>query len=491
MPSICAAADIGASSGRVIVGQQIDGRLSLTEIHRLETPQFVDQATGHQCWDVDAIEAGVRTGLAKAEQSAPVASIGVDTWAIDYVLLDAELKRIGPAVAYRDHRTDEEMERMFARVPAADIYRRTGIQFLPFNTLYQLAACAREHPDWLERARHFLMMPDYLHFRLSGVLSNEYTNATTTQFYSAAADRWDRDLLTAAGASTLPMTRPVEAGTILGTMPSRIEGRAPIWVIAPATHDTGSAVAATPLESDDEAYISSGTWSLMGIESRTPFVGDDARVMNFSNEGGVGRRYRVLKNIMGLWLIQRVRKELGTLDHAGLVAAAQRARPWQSLINPQDVRFLNPESMVAAIRGACAETGQPIPEDAGALARCIFESLALSYRQVREELEALRGRALSLIHIVGGGCQNAFLNQLTADASGLPVSAGPVETAALGNLCVQMIALGELASLDEARAAVRRSFPPDRFAPRNAVPNEAWSRYRSMVEHKAEKERSS
>ncbi len=479
MPKKIAAVDIGASSGRVILSELRDGILSLTEAHRFENTLRSDDVFGHQCWDLDFLEAEMRKGLAVAREQGPLASVGVDTWGVDYVLLDENLARIGPAVSYRDHRTDEMMDAVFAQTRRSEIYRRTGIQFLQFNTLYQLAATVRQHPDWLTRARHFLMIPDYLHFRLSGVLSNEYTNATTTQLFSLLQNDWDTDLLEVAGLPKAIMMRPVEAGTILGEMPCSQNGDA-IKVIAPATHDTGSAVAATPLESEDEAFISSGTWSLMGIESKTAFADVQALAANVSNEGGVERRYRILKNIMGFWLIQRVRKELGSPDHARLVTAAGGGAPWHSLIDPQDARFLNPADMTAEIQAFCQETGQPVPESVGALSRCIFDSLALSYRRVKEELETLRGRPVNRIRIVGGGSQNELVNQLCADACGVPVTAGPVETTALGNVCVQMIALGQLSGLDEARALVRRSFPLTEYVPRQRVPETAWNRFQSF-----------
>ncbi len=475
-----AAVDIGASSGRVMLGALEDGILSLTEAHRFENTLRFDDVFAHQCWDLDSLEAEMRKGLAIALKQGPLVSVGVDTWGVDYVLMDENLERIGPAVSYRDHRTDGMMETVFTQLSRPEIYRRTGIQFLQFNTLYQLAATVRQHPDWLARARHFLMIPDYLHFRLCGVLSNEYTNATTTQLFNLHRDDWDTDLLEAAGLPKTVMMQPVEAGTVLGDMPCSQNGSR-IKVIAPATHDTGSAVAAAPLESEDEAFISSGTWSLMGIESRTPFADEHALAANVSNEGGVERRYRILKNIMGFWLIQQVRKELGSPDHAGLVTAARDCAPWQSLINPQDARFLNPADMTAEIQAFCRETGQQVPESAGALSRCIFDSLALSYRQVKEELETLRGHPVNRIRIVGGGSQNALVNQLCADACGIPVTAGPVETTALGNVCVQMIALGQLSSLDEARALVRRSFPLTEYVPHHRVPETDWSRFQSFA----------
>ena len=478
----CAAVDLGAASGRVVVAECDGERLSLREALRFETPLCQDRESRYQCWDIDAIEARVLEGLHAATAISPVQSVGVDTWGLDYVLLDAERRRVGPAVAYRDARTRGIMEEVFARIPAEEIYRRTGIQFLTFNTLYQLAATARRNPEWLERARHFIMLPSYLHFRLCGALTNEYTDATTTQMYNLEANDWDDELLAAAGVSREVMAPVVEPGTIVGEAEAPGGGR--MKVVASGTHDTASAVAATPLDGPDEAFISSGTWSLMGIESPVALANATARRLNFANEGGLERRYRVLKNIMGLWLVQRIRQESGCPDHATLVEAARAAEPWRSLVNPDDSRFLNPPSMTAAIRDFCAETRQPVPEGLGRLARCAIDSLALSYRRVKDELETLRGAPLSRIHIVGGGCQNRLLDQLCADACRLPVSAGPVETTALGNACGQFIALGVLRSLADARALVRQSYAVEEFLPREAVPEAVWERFQSFVKER-------
>jgi rhamnulokinase len=469
----CAAVDLGASSGRVVVAESDGRRIALREAARFETPVLKGEH-GYQCWDIDAIEARVREGLRAAQAMATLASVGVDTWGVDFVLLDEAGARAAPVVSYRDPRTQQAMRRVLARMPAEEIYRRTGIQFQPFNTLFQLAATAEREPAWLARARRLLMLPDYLHYRLCGALSNEYTETTTTQLWSIDADDWDDELLAMAGISRSLLGRPVEPGTPLGTA-DLASGR--VQVIAPATHDTAASVAAIPLEDADTAYISSGTWSLMGIESAVPLASEAARRLNVTNEGGVERRYRVLRNLAGLWLVQRIRQELGGEDHAALVDAAGAAPPWRSLVDPEDPRFFNPGSMIEAIRGFCAETGQPEPADGGALARCAFESLALAYRRVARELSALRGRPLARIHVAGGGSRNRLLNQLCADACALPVRAGPVETAALGNACVQLIALGVLPDLAAARALVRRSFELEDFGPRQGVPVEAVERF--------------
>lgn len=470
------AADLGAGSGRVMAGRLQDGVLGLSELNRFSTA-FSPGADGRYLrWDLDRIEAEIRKGLQGALALGPVAALGVDSWAVDYVLLDAERRRVGEAVCYRDPRSEGMLARITARIPAAEIYRRTGIQFQPFNTLYQLTAMAAQEPDWTRRARHLLMIPDYLHFRLSGVLSNEYTNASTTQLLGLKG-AWDAELLAASGAGGLDLQTPVEPGTMLGKAGDAAPGA---WVVAPASHDTASAVVATPLESEDEAFLSSGTWSLLGFESLQPFADERAQAMNVSNEGGYGRRFRVLKNVMGLWLLQRLCADFGTPLDAALLDAAEAAPAWRSIVDPDDPIFLNPASMRQAIAQRCGESGQAEPRNAAEYARCALESLALSYRRAVGDLAALRGRPFRRIRIVGGGSKNRLLNQLCADACRTPVSAGPAEASALGNLCVQMIALGRLSGLEEARALIRRSVDGGAFEARDAVPAPVLSRFRLL-----------
>lgn len=478
----CAAIDLGASNGRVVVADTDGERISLREAARFETP-LVQDASGYQCWDVDAIEAHVREGLRKARELAPLASVAVDTWGVDYVLLDGASQRTAPAVAYRDNRTRPVMKELVARLGAEEIYRRTGIQFQPFNTLFQLAATRAREPAWLARTRRLLFLPDYFAFRLCGSQVSEYTISSTTQLLGVHSRDWDEVLLEAAGIKRDVLAPLVDPGTAVGEL--RLEGLAGTKVIAPASHDTASAVAAVPLEGQDTAYISSGTWSLMGIESKVPLAGPDALRHNVTNEGGVDRRYRVLKNIMGLWLVQRIRQELGGEDHAALVEAARGAPAWRSLVDPEDLRFFNPDSMIAELRAYCTETGQPVPSTPGELARCAFDSLALCYRRAALDLAALRGRPIRRIHVVGGGARNRLLNQLCADACGVPVRSGPVETAALGNACVQLMALGILPDLEAARALVRRSSEIEELTPRDAVPPEALRRFDGLAERRA------
>jgi rhamnulokinase len=471
------AVDLGASSGRVIAAQLREGHLSLQEVNRFSIAFAKDQHSGYFCWGIDAIEESVRKGIEEASLLAPIASIGVDSWGVDYVLLDAQLQRVGQAICYRDDRTQGKIEQVTARMSRAEIYRRTGMQFQPFNTIYQLAAMAEQEPEWVGKTRHLLMIPDYVHFRLCGVLANEYTDATTTQLLNLDG-AWDRDLFEAAGLKQIWMQPPVAAGSVLGE--ARIGSRT-AKVVAGTTHDTASAVVGTPFEADTEIFLSSGTWSLMGVESVVPYASEQALKWNFGNEGGYGRRFRVLKNIMGLWLLQRITQEFQIPIDDALLSATADAAPWRSIVNPDDGRFLNPDSMKQVIAEYCVETRQPAPETAAQFARCALESLALTYRLVKEQLESLRGQSLTRIRIVGGGSKNRLLNQLCANACQLPVSAGPVEASALGNICSQMIALGEIQSIDAARALIRRSFEINEYRPLEPIPDSVWKKFQQFV----------
>jgi rhamnulokinase len=475
--SKCLAIDLGAASGRLVSGQVRDGHWILAEEARFRTPTKVDASSGYQYWDTDEILREIEDQLGRILAAEELASLGVDSWGVDYVLLDAQLREVGMPVCYRDKRTAGVMESLLQRVPREETYRRTGIQFLTFNTLYQLAACIEQQPEWMNAAAHFLMIPDYLHFKLCGVLSNEYTNATTTQMCGLNGE-WDPFLMDAIGLRRSLMRSPIPAGIVLGEGTGAATG---VQVIAPATHDTASAVAGTPLESADEAYISSGTWSLMGIESKVPVASAEALQMNFTNEGGLEGRFRVLKNIMGMWPIQRICEEHQISDLATLVAEAGEARPWRSVIDVNDAEFLNPDSMTESVRAYCRNSGQPVPESLAELARCVYDSLALSYRKVKEQLESLRSCKLRTIRIVGGGCKNKLLNQLCADASGLPVIAGPIEASALGNLSAQMMALGVIKNLDEARTLIRASLEMQEYHPSGTVPNRVIERFEELL----------
>lgn len=463
------AIDIGASSGRAIVGE-LDEQdcLHLTEVHRFENGLV--RRDGHLCWDVDSLWERVLDGLAAAhEQGLTPTTVGIDTWGVDFVLLDANDRRLGEAVGYRDSRTEgvrEELERTGV-LAFSDHYARTGSQYQPFNTAYQLYALKREHPEQLAAARSFLMVPDYLNFLLCGEMTNEYTNASTTALVGATSRDWDRELLGRLGLPTeifLPVRMP---GCALGRLRPEAARRVGFdaEVVLPATHDTGSAFLAVPARDEHAAFLSSGTWSLLGTELAAPVTSPASAEANFTNEGGYQARYRFLKNIMGLWMIQCVRRESarpdGTLPSWGeLVSAATAAHEqgFRALVDAEDPRFLSPASMVEEVRAACADAGQPLPTATGEVACTVFDSLAADYARTVRQMETLTGTAFTSVNIVGGGSANAYLNQATANACGLPVYAGPTEGTALGNLIVQMIHAGELADLASARVEIARSF---------------------------------
>lgn len=486
-----AAVDIGASSGRVILGWLEDGRLRLEEAGRFDNVQR--RVGGHDCWDLDALLDGVVEGLAHCgERGTAPSSVGIDTWGCDFVLLDGNDELLGDAVSYRDDRTEGLPELFDVAVDPCELYARTGIQRQPFNTVYQLLALRREHPEQLERARRLLMVSDYLTWRLCGVMANEYTNASTTGLLDARTGEWDEGLLACVGVDPSLVSSPAMAGTVLGALAPEISRRVGFdaQVVLPATHDTGSAYLAVPAAGEGAAFISSGTWSLLGRELSEPVTTEAARLANFTNEGGYLRRYRFLKNIMGLWMSQGVRRELNgeayvrglTGLHApallsdweegrrygfsDLVSAAREAGPALCLVDVNDQRFLSPRSMILEVRSACSEACGAEPATVGELMRVIYESLARCYAQAVQELAEITGRPVTSINVVGGGCQDDLLNQLTADACGVPVLAGPVEATAIGNLLVQMIGAGELDGLDEARSCVARSFEVRRFEPR-------------------------
>jgi rhamnulokinase len=473
------AVDLGAESGRAVRGEFGENRLRLYEVARF--PTGMSRIRGHLRWDLDRILEDLGNALGQAAEGGPIESLGVDTWGVDFGLLDSAEKLVDLPVAYRDRRTEGIMEGFFQRIPRSSIYERTGIQFLPFNTLYQLAAMAESGDPALNLARHLLLMPDLVHHHLTGERTTEFTNATTTQCFDPREGAWDHALLEAAGVSPSLMQDVVEPGSVVGTVRPDLGGATglgTIPVVAPATHDTASAVAAVPAKGEDWAFISSGTWSLVGVETPTPVISELAMSFNFTNEGGIAGTNRLLKNIMGLWLVQRLRDELAPgADYGDLSGRALSATPLTSLIRPDDPRFLNPDSMADAMAGFCAQTAQPVPTTTEALLRSALESLALRYRAVLGEVEEVTGCKLSVIHIVGGGSRNRVLNQMTADATGLPVVAGPVEATAAGNLLVQAISLDILNGHGEGRELVKRSFPVEVFEPSETGRwDEAWER---------------
>jgi len=450
--------------------------LKLREIHRFVN--CLQKQDGFDCWDIDTLEAEIRTGLNKVcEEGIHIDSIGIDTWGVDYVLLDGNGNRVGLPVSYRDSRTDGVMAHALAQLGKAEIYGRSGIQFLPFNTLYQLRALVEQQPELVANVAHALLIPDYFSYRLTGQMNWEYTNATTTQLVNINSDSWDENLLNWTGASRDWFGTPTHPGNVIGHWTCPQENAIP--VVAVASHDTASAVIAAPLASQDAAYLSSGTWSLMGFESKTPYTSDTALAANITNEGGAEGRYRVLKNIMGLWLLQRVLKEQRISDLTALIGEAETLPACRFLINPNDDRFINPANMSTEIQAACRETAQPVPESAADLARCIFDSLALLYAEVLHELATLRGKPFSQLHIVGGGCQNHLLNQLCANACGITVLAGPVEASTLGNIGIQLVTLDELADVDQFRQVVTGNYGLTTFIPH---PDHEIARYRTQFQ---------
>lgn len=469
--------DLGAESGRAILGRLDGGRLELQELHRFATG--VTPVLGRLYWDVLRFHDEIRAGLRAAAGHGALGSVGIDTWGVDYGLLAADGTLLDNPRNYRDPRTDGVMEAAFATVPRERIFADTGLQFMPINTLWQLLSMRRGGDTQLQAAHRFLMMPDLLHYFLTGRQACEFTNATTTQFYDPRQRRWATDLLEAFDLPTAMLPEILDPGTTLGPLRPEIAqetGVGGVPVVLPATHDTGSAVAAVPCEQADIAYISSGTWSLMGAELSEPNVSDAALRYNFTNEGGVGGTFRFLKNIMGLWLVQETRRtwqgEGRDYDYATLTQMAAAARPFGAVVDPDDARFLPPGDMATRVRDLCAETGQTPPADDGALVRCLLESLALKYRWVLERLEEILGRRLEAIHIVGGGINNELLCQLTADAAGRPVIAGPAEATAIGNLLVQALGLGWLDSVADIRQVVRASFSPRTYEP--ASDRDGW-----------------
>jgi rhamnulokinase len=464
--------DLGAESGRVAAGLWDGTHLRLEEIHRF--PNGGIEIAGSLRWDVLRLWQEIQNGLALAERrfGKAIVSIGVDTWGVDFVLLSRSGELLGLPCTYRDSRTQGVMERTFATVPREEIFAETGIQFMGINTLYQLLALQERSPEVLDAADCFLTIPDFFNWCLTGVRACEFTNATTTQCVHPLTRDWSRGLLEKLGLPSRIFPQIIAPGTKIGR-PRGIE------VVAPATHDTGSAVVAVPMR-ERCAYLSSGTWSLLGVELPSPILTDAALHANLTNEGGVDGTVRLLKNIMGLWLVQQCRRAF-TLeyDYGELVRLAAEAPALRSLIDPDDARFLNPPSMPEAIREFCRETNQPVPETDAAVVRCAFESLALKYAAVLDSLDSLTGWRAEAIHIVGGGSRNDLLNQFTADACARPVIAGPVEATVLGNLLMQLRAHGELATLADAREVVRASETLREFAP---SPAQTWAEARSRYD---------
>ena len=453
------AVDIGASSGRHMLASMKDGKMQLEEVYRF--PNGMDNKNGTLCWDVERLITEIKNGLKKCKEIGKIpVSMGIDTWGVDYVLLDKDDNILGDTAGYRDSRTEGMDEKVYEVIPQDDLYARTGIQKQIFNTIYQLMAVKQSHPEYLEQAETILMIPDYFNFLLTGVKKNEYTEATTGQLISPKTNDWDYELIDMLGYNSrmfLPVSMP---GTVVGDFTEEVQKELGFncTVVLPATHDTGSAVLAVPTNDDDAVYISSGTWSLMGIERKEADCSMESMKANFTNEGGYDHRFRYLKNIMGLWMIQSVKKEFTEdLSFAEICEMASK-ETISSIVDCNDDCFLAPKSMIEAVQKFCRDTDQQVPETVGEISSVIYNSLAKCYGDTVEEIEAITGKKYSTIYVVGGGSNAGYLNELTAKYTGRKVSAGPSEATAIGNIIVQMLHDGVFASLPEARTCVKESF---------------------------------
>jgi len=496
--------DLGAESGRVMAGLWDGKRIRLEELHRF--PNGPVEIAGTLRWDVLRLWSEIQhgLGLAARKYGQSVRSVGVDTWGVDFVLLSKSNELLGQPFHYRDARTNGVMASAFRRIPREKIFAATGLQFMEINTLYQLLALQKRNPEILAAADCLLMMPDFFHWCLCGARVAEFTNATTTQFFHPTRRTWSYDLLKKFNLPTKILPEVVPPGTRLDSLRKSVANHAglnEVSVVAPASHDTGSAVAAVPAlslspsngergSSRTWAYLSSGTWSLMGIEVCEAQLSKRVLDLNLTNEGGVDGTYRLLKNITGLWLVQQCKRSFEgrgkKVEYSQLVRLAKAARPLRSFVDPDDPRFGNPPDMPAAIRSFCKETRQPVPDSEGALIRCALESLALKYQHVLECLEQVSAKRVEVIHIVGGGSRNALLNQFTADACNRMVLAGPIEATVLGNVLIQARACSEIGSLAELRAIVRNSCEIQTFAPKPSQVSawrEARTRFTALLNH--------
>ncbi|HEX7056287.1 MAG TPA: rhamnulokinase family protein [Bacilli bacterium] len=472
--------DLGAGSGRALIGSLHGRKMQIREVHRFANDPV--QVKDRLHWDILRLYHEIKQGLlqAKLQAGGGLASLGIDSWAVDFGLIGDNGELLGNPYHYRDHHTDQVMDEVFALLPKEEIFRRTGIQFLQFNTIFQLYALRKAGSPILAKAQTLLMIPELLRYFLTGEQIGEFTNASTTQLYNPIDGCWDRTLLERIGVRPELFTRVCRPGTAIGgLLPSvRAElGLSDLQVTAVAEHDTGSAVAAVPAEQRHFAYLICGTWSLLGTETEKPVITDEALVFNFTNEGGVAGTNRLLKNIMGLWILEECRrtwrKQGLQLSYDEMSEQALQAESFASLIDPDDPAFLNPANMPQAIQDYCRKTGQPVPEQIGQIVRCILESLACKYRFVLEMTERLARQRYNGLHMIGGGIQNKLLCQFTANAIGRPVWAGPAEGSAVGNVLVQYMALGEIADIWEARTIVRKSFAIETYLP---LEQERWEK---------------
>ncbi len=453
------AVDIGASSGRHILGSLENGKLCLEEVYRF--PNGMKQKDGCLCWDVEALFYEIKEGLKRCKEAGKIPSfMGIDTWAVDYVLLDEKDRILGRTYGYRDGRTDGMDEKVYEKISPEELYSRTGIQKQIFNTIYQLMAVKQKEPELLEKAESMLMIPDYFHFLLTGEKRTEYTNATTTQLVSPVSKDWDYELIDRLGYPRKIFGEISRPGTLVGSFRKEIRDEVGFdcQVVLPATHDTGSAVVAVPATEEDVLYISSGTWSLMGTELLRADCSAESRERNLTNEGGYEYRFRYLKNIMGLWMIQSVRKEFAEEYSYGYICDQASKQKIKSLVDCNDGMFLAPDSMIGAVKDFCERTGQQVPKNEWEIAAVIYNSLGRCYGDTVRQIEEMTGKRYDPIYVVGGGSNAEYLNRITAECTDRTVYAGPGEATAIGNLLVQMIYDHKFRDLKEARACVKKSF---------------------------------
>jgi rhamnulokinase len=483
--------DLGASSGRAILGTLDDRKISLKEVHRFENSMLHIHGNCH--WNVFSLFEEMKTGLAKCTSEIKIIpeSIGIDTWGVDFGLLDSAGKLIGVPYAYRDNRNISAMNEVFSIIPKEEVYKLTGIAMWPFNSLYQLYAWKRDQPDALRIARTLLFMPDIFNWLFSGVKSTDYTFASTSQLINPFTRNWEPLLFERLGLPLVIMREIIEPGTTIGKLLPELSNQMNLKdldVVAVGSHDTASAIVSVPAHDSDYAYISSGTWSLMGIESDIPVISQKTLEYNLTNEGGVGKKIRLLKNIMGLWLLQECRRiwsEKGMdFTFPELVTMAEKSEPFMSVIDPDYMKFYNPEDMTSEIKSFCTMTGQKLPSEPGQFVRIILEGLAFKYRMVLDQLREVSGKKLGKIHIIGGGSQNELLSQFSANATGVPVITGPVEATAIGNLMVQAMAKGHVGNLDEIRDVIRSSFELKTFFPEKQTEwKQAYQRFLSLIKN--------
>ena len=479
--------DLGAESGRAVLGRFDGSQLVLEELHRFPNGPVTFRGTMH--WDVLRMFEELRAGLAKAHSATDgqLSGVGVDTWGVDFALLDDTGQLVGNPVHYRDKRTDGVPEKLFEIVPKREVYELTGIQFMQINTLFQIYSTVVAQSPQLRAASTLLLMAGLMNYFLCGAKVAEFTLATTTQMYNPRTHAWAQPLLDRVEIPSKILPEIVPPGTVLDNLDGALWSGNPVPVIAPACHDTGAAVAAVPARGENWAYLSCGTWSLLGLEVPEPIITDDSYRYDITNEGGVNNTFRFLKNITGLWLLQASRKKWiddgNDISYAEITREARSSPPFVSLVDPDDTRFLAPSDMPKEIRGFCRETGQPVPEEQGALARCVLESLALKCRFQLERLQKIAGRETDVLHMVGGGIQNKLLCQMVSSATKVPVVAGPVEATAAGNILVQLMATGQVASIAEGRQLIGSSFPMEAYEPQEPdVWDDAYAQFLPLVE---------